>query len=62
MAKKKKERASTQDYLSKLRHEVWSRSLNNSSLGGFDNGHEPSTKPMKFKPPIFNALFYGARA
>lgn len=62
MAKKNKLRASTQDYLSLLRHQVWSLSLNNSSFEGFDNSSEHNTKPLKFKPPLFNALFYGARA
>lgn len=61
MAKKKKERASTQDYLSKLRHEVWSLSLNNSSLSGFDKRQDHNTKSIKLKSPIFDALFYGAK-
>jgi hypothetical protein len=55
--KKKPRRASVQQLVNHLRHEVWADSIRFSS---FVHHHGKNTKPEKLKPSLNSALFYAS--
>lgn len=57
-----KKRPSIQDLITILRHEVWASSIVNTSFSGFGEQQPLVLKAEKVKMPLFDALFYGARA
>jgi len=50
-------RATTQDLITQLRHDLWGDAIN---LSHFAYQHRPETNPEKNRPPIHSALFYAA--
>jgi hypothetical protein len=50
-------RASTQQLLNQLRHDIWGRNINYS---GFANKNARNTKSDKFTPSLASSVFYGA--